>query len=93
MFALPQDNGHIRIKMQQYQLAIRQHNIAPHLDIEKDIEERRNGLFTFTLRVNNSNIVDYNVTDYINVKQKYGIIKALIIEEITIELAAPSDSI
>lgn len=71
--------------MTNYQLKIRGANIPAHLDIEKDIAERRNGLFTFTLRVNNGNIVDYNVTDYVNVRQKYGIIKALVIEEVTIE--------
>lgn len=78
--------------MTNYALAIRDHNIQAHLDIESDIAERRNGLFTFTLRVNNGNIVDYNTTDYVNVKQKYGIIKALIIEEVRIELPAPLNS-
>lgn len=69
--------------MTNYALQIRDHNIAAHLDIESEVELRKDGLFTFTLRVNNGNIVDFNVTEYVDVKQKYGIIKALIIEEFT----------
>ena len=70
--------------MTNYALEIKEQNIQAHIDIEHDIQEKKNGLFTFTIRVNNSNIVDYNVTEYIDVKRKYGIIKALIIEEVTI---------
>ena len=55
----------------EYDLAIKKENIACHLDIEKDIQEKKNGLFTFTIRVHNGNIVDYNVTEYINVREKY----------------------
>jgi hypothetical protein len=43
----------------KYDLTIRERNIVPHIDIEKDIKETGDGLFTFTLRVNNGNIVDY----------------------------------
>lgn len=78
--------------MTNYALTLRSHNIQPHLDIEDDIQERRDGLFTFTIRVNNGNVVDYNTTDYVNVKQKYGIIRALVIEEVTVELPASLDS-
>lgn len=49
-----------------YALDIRKHNIQPHVDIEKEIEEKKNGLFTITLRVSNGNIVDSNIMDYIN---------------------------
>ena len=48
----------------QYALEIRSHNQQPHIDIENDIQLRRNGLFTFILRVNNGNIVDFNVMEY-----------------------------
>ena len=48
----------------EYALEIREHNQQPHIDIENDIQSRKNGLFTFILRINNSNIVDYNVMDY-----------------------------
>lgn len=72
--------------MTNYALEIRDYNIPAHLDIEKEVSDRKNGLFTFTLRVNNGNIVDFNVTEYVNVKQAYGIIKALVIEELSITL-------
>jgi hypothetical protein len=42
-----------------YDFTINQHNIRPHVDIEKDIELKQNGLFTFNLRVNQGNIEDY----------------------------------
>lgn len=72
--------------MTNYSLPIRKHNIKAHLDIEEEAQLKKNGLFTFTIRVNNGNIVDLNVTEYVNIKQKYGVIKALIIEDITISL-------
>lgn len=43
----------------KYNLNINQHNIKPHLDIEQDIQEKKNGLFTFNLRVSQGNIEDY----------------------------------
>ena len=70
--------------MTNYQLQIRDSNIPAHLDIEKEVEDKKNGLFTFTIRVDNGSIVDFNVTEYVNVKQKYGVIKALLIEELSI---------
>lgn len=73
--------------MTNYSLQIRDHNIPAHLDIEKEVQDRQNGLFTFTLRVNNGNIVDFNVTEYVNVKQKYGVVKALVIEEFAVTLS------
>ena len=66
----------------KYELDIRDHNVQPHLDIENDIERRKNGLFTFTLRVNNGNIVDYNVFEYANAR-KYLVLKKIVIEEHT----------
>lgn len=72
--------------MTNYALKIRGHNIKPHLDIEEEVRRRKNGLFTFTLRVSNGNIVDFNVTEYVNPKQKYGIIKAILVEEFTVAL-------
>ena len=38
---------------------IRKANILPHLDIERDIKATKTGIFTFTLRANSGNIVDY----------------------------------
>lgn len=48
----------------QYSLEISRHNQQPHIDIENDIQARKNGLFTFILRINNGSIVDYNVMEY-----------------------------
>ena len=45
---------------------IRKANILPHLDIERDIKATKNGVFTFTLRANSGNIVDY--VNYKNIK-------------------------
>jgi hypothetical protein len=38
---------------------IRGENWQPHLDIENDLQKKGDGLFTFILRVNKGNIVDY----------------------------------
>jgi len=63
----------------EYELSIRDHNKQAHLDIEKDIKAKGNGLFTFILRVNNGNIVDYNLMEYTSGKTKYlGITKVVI---------------
>lgn len=43
----------------KYNLSINQHNIKPHVDIERDIQQKKNGLFTFNLRINQGNIEDY----------------------------------
>jgi hypothetical protein len=53
------------------ELNIRPHNVKPHLDIERDIKAQKEGLFTFTLRINGGNIVDYSLTEYVDVKRKY----------------------
>lgn len=61
------------------------HNIPAHLDIEKDIQEQQNGNFTFTIRLNNGNIVDYSVVEYVNVPTKYlSRTGALVVQELTI---------
>ena len=43
----------------KYILEISQHNVKPHLDIERSIGVKQNGIFTFNLRVNRGNIEDY----------------------------------
>jgi len=53
----------------KYNLSISQHNIKPHLDIEKDIQTRKNGLFTFNLRVNQGNIEDYAKFETVTIVQ------------------------
>lgn len=58
--------------MNEEVIIIRDHNIKPHLDIERDIQNKKNGLFTFNLRINQGNIEDYaqyetiNASDYTN---------------------------
>lgn len=42
-------------------LKVRQFNQEAHHDIDTDIMSKRNGLFTFVLRVHDGNIVDYVV--------------------------------
>jgi hypothetical protein len=68
----------------KYDLSIREHNIQPHIDIEKDLTDKGSGQFTFTIRVNNGNIVDYNVTEVINARDKYLQLKSIVVEELTL---------
>lgn len=72
--------------MKNYELNIRDANLKAHVELEEELTTRKNGLFTFTVRVNNGNIVDSNITEYVNIKEKYGIIEAILIEEVTIQL-------
>lgn len=60
----------------------RKQNLEPHLDIERDLAIKKNGLFTFTLRVNNGKVVDYSLVEQIDVKTKYLRLKRVIIERI-----------
>lgn len=68
----------------QYNLTIRPSNVPAHLDIEKDLERRKNGNFTFVIRVNAGNIVDYSVVEYVNPGQEYQGIATIVVEELTI---------
>lgn len=67
----------------RYELSIRDHNLQPHFDIENDIQGKKNGLFTFILRVNNGNIVDYVVLEHKDAGQ-YLQLKKITVEEYTI---------
>lgn len=49
-----------------YALEIREHNIQAHIDVENDLQKQKNGVFTFVFRVNNGNIVDYNLFENVN---------------------------
>lgn len=42
-----------------YDLEIRPHNLEAHKDIAVEMLHKQTGLFTFILRVNNGNIVDF----------------------------------
>lgn len=67
-----------------YALTIREHNLKPHLDLEEEVKERSNGILTFTVRVNNGNIVDLNVTEYIDVAAKYFGVTKIVVQELTV---------
>lgn len=60
----------------KYALKINQHNVKPHLDIEKDIQDKKNGLFTFNLRVSQGNIEDYAKFETVTVTRYREIILA-----------------
>jgi hypothetical protein len=65
-------------------LSILDWNVLPHLDLEDDIRTQKNGLFTITIRLNNGNIVDYNLTEYVDPISKYGINKGIVITEFSV---------
>jgi len=67
----------------KYELSIRKHNIPAHLDIERDIKLKKDGLFTFTLRINGGNIVDYSLMEYVDVKRKYLGLKKVVVAKST----------
>lgn len=46
--------------------------MRPHADIEVDLQAKKDGQVTFTLRINAGNIVDYSLVEYVDVKRKYG---------------------
>lgn len=48
----------------QYSLEIRKHNQEVHRDIEEDLSKITKGVMTFTIRVNDGNIMDYVVLEY-----------------------------
>ena len=70
----------------KYDLVIRRQNIQPHFDIENELQLKKNGLFTFVLRVNSGLIVDFSVLENINVKRDY-LATTIIIEEFSIALS------
>ena len=68
----------------KYNLSIREHNRQAHVDIEKDIQTKQNGLFTFTLRVNSGNICDYAVTESVDIRRKYLGTPSILVQELTV---------
>lgn len=63
-------------------LTIAPQNIEAHTDIEHDIQNKKNGLFTFILRVDNGHIVDYNVIEYADIT-KYLAVTRIIVTQST----------
>ena len=48
----------------KYDLEIRPFNLEAHKDIAVEMLKKKDGLFTFILRVNKSNIVDFVSMEY-----------------------------
>jgi len=66
-------------------VTIRKQNVPAHLDIEKDIQTQKNGLFTFILKIANGNIADYNVVEYADIRKYLKFrLKSVVIQELTI---------
>ena len=63
-------------------LNISEHNKQVHVDIETDIQKQKDGLFTFILRINSGNVVDYNVVEYCDIT-KYVRLKGIIVKELS----------
>jgi len=53
-----------------YTVNISSHNKQPHLDIEEEIQKVKTGLFTFVIRVVDTNIVDIVYLSYESFKPK-----------------------
>ena len=59
--------------MSKYAFKVKASNVACHLDIEKDLKVQGDGVFTFTIRINQGCIMDY--VNYRNVQpSEYGAI-------------------
>ena len=67
----------------KYELDIREHNRQAHIDIEQEMQAKKDGLFTCIIRVNNGNIVDSVIMEYADAR-KYLVLKKVVIEELTI---------
>lgn len=66
----------------QYKLELKDQNLRPHLDIEKDIQTQKNGLFTFVIRISSGNVVDYEVVEYVDGRE-YLQLKSVTFTELT----------
>jgi len=76
----------------EYQIGtIRRANIPAHDDIETAILNQQNGLFTFVLRINGGNIVDFNVVEFVDVRKYFT--DPVFIKELTISQSAGKGSI
>lgn len=58
-------------------------NDQAHLDIEDEIQKKKNGQLTFILRINNYVIVDLNILEYVS-KEVYTELEQEVIKELTI---------
>ena len=68
----------------KYDLTVRDHNRQPHIDIESDMQARKNGILTFSIRINDGDIVDYAPIEYIDAKTKYLALRSITIQEFSV---------
>lgn len=67
-------------------MEIAKQNIPVHLDIEKDIQTQKNGLFTFIIKVANGSVADYNVVEYADIRKYFKLkLKRIVIQELDIK--------
>ena len=52
-----------------YELHIKVNNQQFHIDLDADLLLKKDGLFSFIIKVNEGNIVDYVVLDYDDFKE------------------------
>jgi len=53
------------------------------MDIEKEIQNKKDGLLTFVIRVHNGIISDFNITEYVDVRQ-YFRLKSISFQELSV---------
>jgi len=47
-----------------YELHIREENLPFHRDLDEDMMRKKEGMFSFIIKLNDGNIVDYIVLEY-----------------------------
>ena len=57
----------------KYDVSISEQNIKPHLDIQKGLEAKKNGLYTFNIRVNRGAIDDFCIFETITIQDYHGV--------------------
>lgn len=55
-------------------------NSQAHVDIERDILNQQNGLFTFILRIHNGKITDYSVVKYADARKYFRLTEVTVTE-------------
>ena len=54
----------------EYALEIPIANIQQHVDLEKEIQTKKNGLLTFTIRLAGGKIVDLSLLEYVEIRRE-----------------------
>jgi hypothetical protein len=61
-----------------YSLSIPERNVQQHIDLEKEIQNKGNGLLTFTIRVAGGMIRDLSVIEYVERRDRT---KTIVVKE------------